>query len=36
VFGNVNRSDPKFNAAYAKCQSTLGGSFGRSGQAAGG
>jgi hypothetical protein len=32
VFGNVNRSDPKFSAAYAKCQSTLGGSFGRGGQ----
>jgi hypothetical protein len=35
VFGNVNQSDPKFKAAYAKCQSTLGGSFGRGGQPAG-
>jgi hypothetical protein len=36
VFGNVNRSDPKFNAAYAKCQSSLGGFFGRGGQAGSG
>jgi hypothetical protein len=35
VFGNVNRSDPKFSAAYAKCQSSLGGGFGGGGQAGG-
>lgn len=28
IFGNVNRSDPKFQTAYAKCSAKLGGLFG--------
>jgi hypothetical protein len=28
IFGNVNRGDPKFTAALAKCRSALGGFFG--------
>jgi hypothetical protein len=36
VFGAVNRNDPKFVAAFAKCRSTLGRAFGQGGQAGGG
>lgn len=36
VFGGVNRSDPKFAAAFAKCRTTLGGAFGQGRQAGGG